>query len=85
MWLTWLIELYRLGDFSDESYRSAVAAQRVCSIYVNKNRGVLAGDLTRNIRHIDKVTTVVNDGRVYDAVAIEKALGNAPRRAAQIN
>jgi hypothetical protein len=54
-------------------------------IYVNKNRGVLAGDLTRNIRHIDKVTTVVNDGRVYDAVAIEKALGNAPRRAAQIN
>jgi len=50
---------------------------------VNKNRGVLAGDLTRNIRHIDKVTTVVNDGKVYDAVAIEKALGNALRRAAQ--
>jgi len=48
-------------------------------MYVNKNRGVL----TRNIRHIDKVTTVVNDGRVYDAVAIEKALGNALRRAAQ--
>jgi hypothetical protein len=52
-------------------------------IYVNKNRGVLAGDLTRNIRHIDKVTTVVNDGKVYGAVAIEKALGNALRQAAQ--
>jgi len=50
---------------------------------VNKNRGVLAGDLTRNIGHIDKVTTVVNDVKVYDAVAIEKALGNALRGAAQ--
>ncbi|HEX4706550.1 MAG TPA: hypothetical protein VH229_02345 [Candidatus Udaeobacter sp.] len=50
---------------------------------MNKNRGVLAGDLTRNIRDIDKVTTGVNDGKVYDAAAIEKALGNAPRRAAQ--
>jgi hypothetical protein len=50
---------------------------------VNKNRGVLAGDLTRNMRDIDKVTTVVNDGKVYDALPIEKALGNALRRAAQ--
>ena len=50
---------------------------------MNKNRGVLAGDLTRNMRDIDKVTTVVNDGKVYDALAIEKALRNALRRAAQ--
>jgi hypothetical protein len=50
---------------------------------VNKNRGLLAGDLTRNIRDIDKVTTMVNDGKVYDAAAIEKAFSNALRRAAQ--
>jgi hypothetical protein len=50
---------------------------------VSKNRGVLAVDLSWNIRDIDKVTTVVNDGKVYDAAAIEKARGNAPRRPAQ--
>jgi hypothetical protein len=74
-----------LGDFSDDLIEARSPRRGSLVIYVNKNRGVLAGDLTRNIRHIDKVTTVVNDGRVYDAVAIEKALGNAPRRAAQIN
>jgi hypothetical protein len=74
-----------LGDFSDDLIEARSPRRGSLVIYVNKNRGVLAGDLTRNIRHIDKVTTVVNDGRVYDAVAIEKALDNAPRRAAQIN
>jgi hypothetical protein len=74
-----------LRDFSDDLIEARSPRRGSLVIYVNKNRGVLAGDLTRNIRHIDKVTTVVNDGRVYDAVAIEKALGNAPRRAAQIN
>jgi hypothetical protein len=74
-----------LGDFSDDLIEARSPRRGSLVIYVNKNRGVLAGDLTRNIRHIDKVTIVVNDGRVYDAVAIEKALGNAPRRAAQIN
>jgi hypothetical protein len=72
-----------LGDFSDDLIEARSARRGSLLIYVNKNRGVLAGDLTRNIRDIDKVTTVVNDGKVYDAAAIEKALGNAPRRAAQ--
>lgn len=72
-----------MGDFSDDLIEARLPRRGSLVIYVNKNRGVLAGDLTRNIRDIDKVTTVVNDGKVYDAAAIEKALGNAPRRAAQ--
>jgi len=72
-----------LGDFSDDLIEARSPRRGSLVIYVNKNRGVLAGDLTQNIRHIDKVTTVVNDGKVYDALAIEKALGNALRRAAQ--
>ena len=72
-----------MGDFSDDLIEARSPRRGSLVIYVNKNRGVLAGDLTRNIRDIDKVTTVVNDGKVYDAAAIEKALSNAPRRAAQ--
>jgi hypothetical protein len=72
-----------LGDFSDDLIEARSPRRGSLVIYGNKNRGVLAGDLTRNIRDIDKVTTVVNDGKLYDAAAIEKALGNAPRRAAQ--
>ena len=72
-----------MGDFSDDLIEARSPRTGSLVIYVNKNRGVLAGDLTRNIRDIDKVTTVVNDGKVYDAAAIETALGNAPRRAAQ--
>ena len=59
---------------------------------VNKDRGVIAagkladmvlinGDPTKNIRDINQVTTVIKGGRVYDPVAIEKALGIAPRQA----
>ena len=55
----------------------------------NKDRGVIAagkladmilidGDPTKNIRDLDKVTTVIKDGNVYDPIAIEKALGIAP-------
>ena len=72
-----------MGDFSDDLIEARSPRRGSLVIYVNKNRGVLAGDLTRNMRDIDKVTTVVNDGKVYDAVAIEKALGNALRGAAQ--
>jgi imidazolonepropionase-like amidohydrolase len=61
---------------------------------VNKDRGVIAagkladmvlinGDPTRNIRDIDKITTVIKGGRVYDPMAIEKALGVVPRQAAR--
>ncbi len=56
---------------------------------VNKDRGVIAagkladmilvdGDPTKNIRDLDKITTVIKAGVVYDPVAIEKALGIAP-------
>jgi imidazolonepropionase-like amidohydrolase len=37
------------------------------------------GDPTKNIRDLDKVTTVIKAGTVYDPAAIEKALGIAPR------
>ena len=37
----------------------------------------------KNIRDIDKITTVIKDGKVYDAAAIEKALGIAPRQVGQ--
>jgi len=57
---------------------------------VNKDRGVIApgkladmilvdGDPTKNIQDIDKITTVIKDGKVYDPTAIEKALGIMPR------
>ena len=58
----------------------------------NKDRGVIAagkladmvlidGDPTQNIRDINKITTVIKGGKVYDPAAIEKALGIAPRLA----
>ena len=57
---------------------------------VNKDRGLIAagkladmilvdGDPTMNIRDLDKVTTVIKGGTVYDPAAIEKALGIAPK------
>ena len=61
---------------------------------VNKDRGVIAagklanmvlidGDPTKNIHDINKMTTVIKDGKVYDPAAIEKALGIVPRQAAR--
>ena len=61
---------------------------------VNKDRGVIAagkladmalidGDPTQHIRDIDKITTVIKGGKVYDAAAIEKVLGIALRQSAQ--
>src|SRR5438094_3238291 len=61
---------------------------------VNKDRGVIAagkladmvlidGDPTQNIRDINKITTVIKGGKVYDPGAIEKALGIVPRQAAR--
>jgi imidazolonepropionase-like amidohydrolase len=57
---------------------------------VDKDRGVIAagkladmvlidGDPTQNIRDINKITTVIKGGKVYDPPAIEKALGIVPR------
>jgi hypothetical protein len=56
----------------------------------DKDRGVIApgkladmilvdGDPTKNIQDINKITTVIKGGKVYDPAAIEKALGIAPR------
>ncbi len=61
---------------------------------VNKDRGVIAagkladmvlidGDPTRNIHDINKITTVIKGGRVYDPATIKKALGIVPREAAR--
>ena len=60
---------------------------------VDKDRGVITpakladmilvdGDPTQNIRDIDKITTVIKGGKVYDPAAIEKALGITPRQSA---
>jgi hypothetical protein len=60
---------------------------------VNKDRGVIApgkladmilvdGDPTKNIQDINKITTVIKGGKVYDPKAIEKALGITPRESA---
>jgi cytosine/adenosine deaminase-related metal-dependent hydrolase len=60
----------------------------------NKDRGVIAagkladmilvdGDPTENIRDLDKLTTVIKGGNIYDSAAIEKALGIAPGRGAR--
>jgi Amidohydrolase family len=57
---------------------------------VDKDVGVIApgkladmilvdGDPTKNIRDINRITTVVKGGKVYDPTAIEKALGITPR------
>jgi len=59
---------------------------------MTKDRGVIAagkladmvlvdGDPTKNIRDIRNITTVIKGGKIYDPVAIEKALGIAPRPA----
>jgi len=61
---------------------------------VNKDRGIIAagkladmilvdGDPTKDIRDIDKISTVIKSGKVYDPPAIEKALGITPRTNSQ--
>jgi imidazolonepropionase-like amidohydrolase len=58
---------------------------------VNKDRGIIAagkladmilidGDPTKNIRDLDKLTTVIKGGKVFDPVAIEKSLGILPKK-----
>ena len=39
------------------------------------------GDPLKNMRDLDKITSVIKGGTVYDPAAIEKALGIAPRPA----
>ena len=86
------LELYvRAGIPPAEVLRMAMLTPALV-MGINKDRGVIAagkladmvlvdGDPTQNIRDIDKVATVIKGGKVYDAAAIEKALGIAPRPA----
>src|SRR5437870_11968968 len=88
------LELYvRAGIAAAEVLRMATLTPAMV-MGVNKDRGVIAagkladmvlidGDPIQNIRAINKITTVIKAGKVYDPAAIEKALGIAPRQAAQ--
>ena len=83
-------ELYvRAGIAPAEVLRMATLTPALV-MGVNKDRGVIAagkladmllidGDPTQNIRDLNKIATVIKGGKVYDASAIEKALGIAPR------
>ena len=87
------LELYaRAGIAPAEVLRMATWTPALV-MGVNKDRGVIApgkladmilvdGDPTKNIRDINKITTVIKGGKVYDPAAIEKALGIAPRETA---
>lgn len=84
------LELYvRAGIQSAEVLRLATLTSATV-MGVDKDRGVIAagkladmilidGDPTKNIRDLDKITTVIKGGNVYDPAAIEKALGITPR------
>ena len=85
------LELYvRAGIPAAEVLRMATLTPALV-MGVNKDRGVIApgkladmilidGDPTQNIRDINKITTVIKGGKVYDPAAIEEALGIAPRQ-----
>jgi imidazolonepropionase-like amidohydrolase len=87
------LELYvRAGIPSAEVLRMATLTPALV-MGVNKDRGVIAagkladmvlvdGDPTQNIHDINKITTVIKGGKVYEPAAIEKALGIAPRQTA---
>jgi len=84
------LELYvRAGIPAAEVLRMATLTPALV-MGVNKDLGVIAGgkladmvlidgDPTQNIHDINKITTVIKGGKVYDPAAIEKALGIAPR------
>jgi imidazolonepropionase-like amidohydrolase len=86
------LELYvRAGIPAPEVLRMATLTPAIV-MGVNKDRGVIAagkladmilvdGDPMKNIRDLDKLTTVIKGGNVYDPAAIEKALGITPRKA----
>lgn len=84
------LELYvRAGIPAAEVLRMATLTSATV-MGANKDRGAIAagkladmilvdGDPTKNMRDLDKITTVIKGGNVYDPAAIEKALGIAPR------
>lgn len=84
------LELYvRAGIPAAEVLRTVTLTPALV-MGVNKDRGVIAagkladmmlidGDPTQDIRDLNKIKTVIKDGKVYYPAAIEKALGIAPR------
>ncbi len=86
------LELYaRAGIAPAEVLRMATWTPALV-MGVDKDRGVIApgkladmilvdGDPTKNIQDINKITTVIKGGKVYDPAAIEKALGITSREA----
>jgi cytosine/adenosine deaminase-related metal-dependent hydrolase len=86
------LELYaRAGIAPAEVLRMATWTSALV-MGANKDRGVIApgkladmilvdGDPTKNIRDINRITTVIKGGKVYDPAAIETALGITPREA----
>ena len=85
------LELYvRAGIPAPEVLRMATLTSATV-MGANKDRGIIAGgkladmiivdgDPTKNIRDLDKLTTAIKAGIVYDPAAIEKALGITPRQ-----
>jgi imidazolonepropionase-like amidohydrolase len=88
------LELYvRAGIPAPEVLRLATLTPAMV-MGVNHDHGVIAagkiadmilvdGDPTKNIRDLEKVTTVIKGGKVFDPSAIEKSLGILPRTAGQ--
>ena len=85
------LELYvRAGIPAAEVLRMATLTSAEV-MGVNKDRGAIAagkladlilvdGDPLKNMRDLDKITTVIKGGKIYDPAAIEKALGITPRK-----
>jgi imidazolonepropionase-like amidohydrolase len=85
------LELYaRAGIAPAEVLRLATLTPALV-MGVNRDRGIIAagkladmilidGDPTKDVRDLDKITTVIKAGNVYDPAAIEKALGITPRK-----
>jgi hypothetical protein len=84
------LELYvRAGIPAPEVLRMAtLTSAQVMGV---SDRGVIApgkfadlilvdGDPLKNMRDLDKITTVIKGGTLYDPAAIEKALGITPRK-----
>ena len=85
------LELYvRAGIPAAEVLRMATLTSAEV-MGANKDRGVIApgkladmilvdGDPLKNMRDLDKITTVIKGGTLYDPAAVEKALGISPRK-----
>jgi imidazolonepropionase-like amidohydrolase len=88
------LELYTRAGISPAEVLRMVTLTPALVMGVNKDQGVIAagkladmvlidGDPAQNIRDIHNIATVVKGGKFYDPAAIERALGIAPRQAAQ--